>query len=201
MQPKPSFAPELRGALLAVSLGVSLSACADEADPKEQPKAQPTLAERIEALAGCTPSDLVVLLPWEGPAFDPATSTLLEPLPAGHIEAVATGWRIYEREATELRLEQGALVAADVFTRDGLLGFEGVESVQCDISMSHTLWRDEASMMAFVTATPHATAMANGRKMHHAFAGAHWTGEARAVAPTWKEGVDRMVKEVRADLE
>lgn len=200
MQPFPSFVSELRLSLCAVALGVMLCACVGEEQIKEQPKEQPTLAQRLDALAVCTPSDQATL-PWQGPAFDPETGALLEPLPAGHVEAVVTGWRIYEPEAAALRTEHATHVAADVFTRDGLLGFEALESTQCDISMSHTLWRDEASLFAFVTATPHTTAMTSGSRMHHAFAGAHWTGEARATAPTWKEGIDRLVKEKRAELE
>ena len=78
----------------------------------------------------------------------PATGELVQPLPAGHIEAVVNGWRKYDEDATMLRMEQGAIVAGDVFARDGLLGFQSVESVECDISISHTLWRDEAAMFA-----------------------------------------------------
>ena len=156
-------------------MAVSTVLAASCADKKDGPS-EPTLAQRLDRLAGCTPTDLQVLLPWTGPAFDPASGRLAEPLPAGHVEAVAQGWRNYSKEATALRLEQGARVAEDVFTRPGLLGFQGVESESCDISISHTLWRDEASMRAFVTAAPHATAMASAGKMHHRVVAAHWTG-------------------------
>lgn len=162
--------------------------------------AEPTLEERLDGIADCTPGDLVVLLPWTGPAFDPDTHQLLAPLPAGHVEAVVTGWRDRSDAATKLRLEHGQLVAADVFTRDGLLGFQGVESDECDISLSHTLWKDEASMFAFVAGGPHVTAMSLAAEIHHASAGAHWTADARTRAPTWQEGVARLVTEVRAEL-
>jgi hypothetical protein len=59
--------------------------------------------------------------------------------------------------------------------RAAMLGFQGMESVECDISMSHTLWQDEGSMYGFVAGTAHATAMAGAGSMHHAVAGAHWT--------------------------
>jgi hypothetical protein len=39
--------------------------------------------------------------------------------------------------------------------------------------------------------------MASASKMHRAFGGAHWTAEARTVAPSWKEGIARMVREYR----
>lgn len=171
-----------------------LPACA-----REEPA--PSLQARVDALAGCTPSDLVVGLPWTGPAFDPDTHALRAPLPAGYVEAVVTGWRDRGAAATQLRLEHGQLVSSDVFTRDGLLGFQSVESDACDISMSHTLWRDEAAMFAFVAGRPHATAMSLAARMHHATAGAHWTGPARASAPTWKDGIDGLVRELRAELE
>jgi hypothetical protein len=182
-------------ALLALSLVAPFACAGDESEP------EPTLDERLADIAACTPTDLVEFLPWTGPAFDEGTGQLREPLPAGHVEAVVTGWRDLGEEATQLRIEQAQIVMADVFTRDGLLGFQAVESDECDISMSHTLWRDEASMFAFVAGNQHATAMSQAAKMHHATAGAHWSAEARTTAPTWKDGIDRMVKEVRAELE
>jgi heme-degrading monooxygenase HmoA len=182
-------------ALLALSL-VTPFACGDDG-----PDPEPTLDERLAAIADCTPTEPVQLLPWTGPAFDERTGELREPLPAGHVEAVVTGWRDHGEEATQLRIEHAQIVMADVFTRDGLLGFQAVESDECDLSMSHTLWRDEAAMFAFVADTPHATAMGQAAKMHHATAGAHWSAGARTTAPAWKDGIDRMVKEVRAELE
>ena len=181
--------------LFALSL-LSPFACAGGGEAPE-----PTLEERLDGIADCVPGDLEVLLPWTGPAFDPDTHELLAPLPDGYVEAAVTGWRLRSEEADQLRVEHGQIVAADVFTREGLLGFQGVQSDECDIAMSHTLWKDEASMFAFVAGKPHATAMSLAAKMHRASAGAHWTGAARADAPTWQEGVDRLVAEVRAELE
>jgi heme-degrading monooxygenase HmoA len=156
------------------------------------------LDERIEALADCVPGDTEIVSPWIGPAFDAETGQLLEPLPEGHVEAVAQGWRIYTDEAQALRVEHGQKVLTDLLARDGFLGFESVESAECDISIAHSLWRDEASMFAFVTTAPHATARAAARTMHRAFAGAHWTGPTRDTPPTWQEGIARYVQEVRA---
>jgi hypothetical protein len=185
--------------------GLLLSACCafgalatGSCETKKDEASEPSLAQRLDTLEGCVPSDLEVLLPWTGPAFDPTTGRLSAPLPAGHVEAVAQGWRNYGAEATALRQQQGALVAEDVFGRAGLLGFQAVESVACDISMSHTLWRDQASMLAFVTAPAHAAAMASAGKMHHRVVGAHWTGAPREQAPTWRQGIDRLISEVRA---
>lgn len=189
-----SLSVVFRQTLFALSL-VAPFACAAEEAP------EPTLEERLAAIAACMPGEPTMMLPWTGPAFDPVTGALREPLPDGYVEAVVTGWRIDSEEAMMLRVEHAQIVAADVFTRDGLLGFQAVESDECDVSMSHTLWRDEASLFAFVAATPHVTAMSLAAKMHHANAGAHWTGEARTTAPAWKEGIDRMVKEVLAELE
>lgn len=174
-----------------------LTACADEDEAPQD--AEPTLEQRLDELAACEPTDLQMLLPWMGPAFDPATGALIEPLPAGHVEAVVNGWRRYDDVSTMLRMEQGAAVAGDVFARDGLLGFSSVESVECDISISHTLWRDEAAMFAFVLGDAHAYAMSRAHEMHFEAAGAHWDGEARDTPPTWREGIDRMVQELRAE--
>jgi heme-degrading monooxygenase HmoA len=155
---------------------------------------------RLERLSTCSPSDLVVVAPWMGPGFD-EQGELREPLPAGHIEVVAQGWRKYDRAATELRERTGATVLHDALPRDGLIGFESVESEECDISIAHTLWRDEAAMFEFVSSPAHADAMAHASTMHHAFKGAHWSGEARDAPPTWREGVARFVQEARADFE
>jgi heme-degrading monooxygenase HmoA len=184
--------------LLMASLGSLSSACAGD-EPDDMEPNTLTLEQRIDTLADCTPTDLTVLAPWMGPAFDPETGALLEPLPAGHVEAVVNGWLDYGEEATALRVEQATIVLMDALTRDGLLGFESVESVECDIAISHTLWRDEAAMFAFVTAPPHAKAMSLASKTQHAGAGAHWTGERRTEPPTWREGIDRYVEELREE--
>ncbi len=172
----------------------------DEADPSDDGgsttgTAEPTLEDRLHALAECEATDATQLLPWTGPAFDPATGQLVAPLPAGHVEAVVNGWRIRSAEADALRVEHGMMAFGDVFTRDGLLGFQAVESDLCDISISHTLWRDEASMYAFVLGEVHARAMSGAPKMHHAAAGAHWTNDARDEAPTWQSGIQRMTQQ------
>jgi hypothetical protein len=170
----------------------ALAACGDR-----EPDGEPTLDERLDALAECTPTDIQVLLPWTGPAFDPATGQLIEPLPDGHVEAVVNGWRRYTDEAQALRVQHGTAVANDVFARDGLLGFQSVESAECDISISHTLWRDQEAMMGFVFGPAHAAAMAAADEMHHEAKGAYWTSQARDIAPTWQEGIARYVQEAR----
>lgn len=174
-----------------VLLSSAIAGCANSSDGS-----QPTLEQRMQKLGACTPTDLVTLLPWTGPAFGD-DGKLLAPLPAGHVEAVVNGWAKHDAQATQLRQMHGMVAAADVLTRPGLLGFEGFESVECDISMSHTLWQDEASMLAFVGGPAHVAAMSMAPQMHHATAGAHWSSPARTVAPTWKEGIARLVAEYR----
>lgn len=173
-----------------LSLSIFLVACTASDDSSDD---APTLEERVAVLGDCSPDDLEILLPWTGPAFDPMTGTLLEPLPEGHVEAVVNGWRIETDDAEALRVEQSMLVLGDLFARDGFLGFEGVQSDACDISASHSLWRDEAAMMAFVTGQAHATAMSRASEMHHVAAGAHWSGPMRTAAPDWREGIDHYV--------
>lgn len=188
----PPALPRLLGALC---LSLAAVGCGDDGERDDAP---PTLAERVEALGACTPTDLTMILPWTGPAFDPETGELRAPLPDGYVEAVVNGWVRTDDRAVALRLEHGAATADDVFGREGLLGFQGYESTECNIAASHTLWRDEASMYAFVTGEAHARAMADTHQMHHVGAGAHWRGAARSTAPTWREGIDRYVQEVLA---
>jgi heme-degrading monooxygenase HmoA len=158
-----------------------------------------TLDERIEELADCTPTDLQVLVPWTGPAFNPETGAVLEPLPAGHVEAVVNGWIKHDEAATMLRIEQATIVVMDMFASDGLLGFQSVQSLECDIAISHSLWRDEAAMFAFVTGTTHATAMSQASKMYDATGGAHWSNPERTEPPAWDEGVARYVQALRGE--
>jgi heme-degrading monooxygenase HmoA len=186
---------------LALALALAGAACSSDGDGDDGDGGEPTLAQRIETLATCTPTDLEVVSPWIGPAFDPDSGELIEPLPEGHVEAVAQGWRKYDDEAARLRMEYGQRVFADVVNRDGFLGFESVESEECDISIAHSLWRDEKAMLAFVTTAPHADARASAHAMHRAFAGTHWRGERRAEPPTWREGIDRYVQEMRIKLQ
>ena len=80
--------------ILAASLCAQLLSACSGADGPGAGEPGVTMKQRLDALATCTPSDTVVLLPWTGPAFDEA-GRLRAPLPAGHIEAVATGWRNY----------------------------------------------------------------------------------------------------------
>jgi hypothetical protein len=187
--------PSIVARLCTLLVATLASACGDDDRANDHP---PSIDQRMRTLADCSPSDLEMLLPWTGPAFDDA-GKLREPLPAGHVEAVVNGWPRRDPESTALRNEHGQITVAEVFKNPGLLGFQGFESVECDISASHTLWKDEASMLAFVTGAAHATAMASAPKMHHAFGGAHWTAERRTVAPTWKEGIARMVREYQQD--
>lgn len=189
--PRPSWRRYATHLASVVLLSSAVAGCASSSDGS-----QPTVEQRMQKLGACTPTDLVTLLPWTGPAFGD-DGTLLAPLPAGHVEAVANGWAKHDAQAIQLRDMHGMAAVADLFARPGLLGFEAFESVECDISMSHSLWQDEASMLAFVTGPAHVAAMSMASRMHHATEGAHWTSAARTVAPTWKEGIARLVAEYR----
>jgi heme-degrading monooxygenase HmoA len=183
--------------LLALLLAGCNEADQDDDGSTTQP-AEPSVDQRLRELADCEATDAVQLLPWSGPAFDPTTGALLAPLPEGHVEAVVNGWRRRDPEAQALREQYGMQVFNDVFTRDGLLGFEAVESDLCDISISHTLWRDEASMLAFVRGEAHVEAMRAAPQMHFFAIGAHWAGDARERPPSWRSGVKRMTEELLA---
>jgi hypothetical protein len=187
--------PSIVAALRTLMFAALASACGDDDRAHDDP---PSMDQRMRTLAACNPSDLEMLLTWTGPAFDDA-GKLRGPLPAGHVEAVVNGWPRRDPQSAALRDEHGRITVEEVFKNPGLLGFQGFDSVECDISASHTLWKDEASMLAFVTGAAHATAMANATKMHRAFGGAHWSAERRTVAPTWKEGIARMVREYQQD--
>jgi hypothetical protein len=197
MNPTSSLRFILRQATPLVAVLGMAGCVADEPAPEPDTSDRLTLEQRIDKLSSCTPTDLEVLVPWTGPAFDPETGALLEPLPEGHVEAVVNGWAIRTDEALAVRIEYATQALDDLFAREGLLAFQSVESVECDIAFSHSLWKDEASMIAFVVGEAHASAMSQASKMHHAVAGAHWVAPMRTEPPTWQEGIARYVEEAR----
>lgn len=157
-----------------------------------------TLEEMIEEFETCEPSDLTIAVPWMGPAFDPETGEQLEDLPEGYVVAAVQGWRKYDDENSAIRLMQGMAVMADLLPREDLLGVSVVESVECDISTSISMWKSEAAMYDFVLAPAHAEAMGMSSETLFGCEGAHWPGESTAEPPSWDEVKARLISEIRA---
>lgn len=173
--------------------------CVEE-EPSQDPSANRTLPEMIDNFETCVPKDLEVVVPWMGPAFDPESGELLEPLPDGHLLAAVQGWRKFDEENTMIRVEQGKEIVADLLTRPGFLGFMIVESTECDTSTSVSMWADEKSMLEFVLGPYHAEAMGMSSETLWGCAGAHWQGESFDRAATWDEVKAQLIPRLRAEL-
>lgn len=137
----------------------------------------------VGVLASCPEDDLLVL-PFAGPAFDPDTGELVEPLPLPHVVATTAGW--HQQTDNDVLEMHTMLAIDDVFQRDGLLGATFGVSEACDSARTITLWRDEAAMMEFVLGDVHAAAMAAGASEVLAWETTRWTESTSDAPPTWE---------------
>ena len=187
------------GRCVGAGLMLVATGCVEDGEPSQDPSANRTLPEMIDNFETCVPKDLAVVVPWSGPAFDPETGELLEPLPEGHLLAAVQGWRKFDEENTMIRVEQGQEIVADLLTRPGFLGFMIVESTECDTSTSVSMWADEKSMLDFVLGPYHAEAMGMSSETLWGCAGAHWQGESFDRGATWEEVKARLIQKLRAE--
>ena len=147
--------------------------------------APPTVAE----LASCDEVDLEPVF-FMGPAFDPETGALLEPLPLPHIVATTAGWHTPEQlEPLSAKTEP---VIMDVFAHEGLLGASFGLSDACGSARTLSLWRDEASLMLFVFGKVHGDAISTGLQYTTGWETTHWTETTRDQPPTWEQARARL---------
>jgi hypothetical protein len=137
----------------------------------------------VGELASC-PEDDLSILPFAGPAFDPQTGALVEPLPSGHVVATTVGWP--KSDGWDLLNQQTNLVIGDLFVRDGLLGASFGISEACGSARTISLWRDEAALMQFVIGETHMTAIQTALPSTKAWETAHWTETSDDQPPTWE---------------
>jgi len=161
----------------------STGATVDEADPA--------------TLADCNEADFEAPF-FMGPAFDPTSGVLLEPLPDGHIIATTAGWSKLDQASGELLGEHSNFVIMDIFQHEGLLGATFGLSETCGAARTLSIWRDEAALMGFVTGTVHATAISEAISSTRAWETTHWTDAAAADVPTWDDARARLAS-VRGD--
>lgn len=173
-----SAAPADPGATGGESTGAGSSSTGDRA---------PTIAE----LADCDEVDIQTI-PFQGPAFDPETGALLEPLPIPHIVATTSGWHGPDLEQAKLLNEQTKPVVMDVFGHEGLLGASFGYSAACSNARTLSLWRDEASLMKFVFGAAHSNGIKNGLQYAIGWENTHWTETTRDQPPTWEQARARL---------
>ena len=177
-----------------VLLGATLPACSDDSEQADDDgpldtsggaDTSSTGAEPVDVgeLASCPEDDLMVQA-FAGPAFDPETGELVEPLPASYVVATTVGWP--NADGYELLGMQTNLVVGDLFTRDGLLGASFGMSESCGSARTISLWRDEAAMMQFVIGDAHTTAIQTALPATRAWETTHWTETETTAPPTWE---------------
>jgi heme-degrading monooxygenase HmoA len=139
---------------LCLLLALSLTACADDDDPK--PAEQTT-----DPLAGCKSdvieADFAPFGPPQGPVVDPQTQKITPP--AGAVVAT-TYLALKPGDAVMGRF--GGLVGAiqqDLGTRAGLLAISTSQSATCGVARTLTVWESEAAMMDFVMSESHIAAI------------------------------------------
>jgi len=140
----------------------------------------------VDMLAACDEADLDAT-PFMGPAFDPETGALVEPLPAGHIVATTVGWpKPAQADFDAVSEASNRVITEQLFTQDGMLGGSFGLSAQCNSARTLTIWRDEDALMAFVFSGVHFE-MASTKLIHtQAWETTHWTGAATSEPPTWE---------------
>jgi len=192
--------PGVPGAMVRAQAFLLMLFCAAACDPNRNDDAGDADASTGEVadeetdlavLAACDENDLNTP-PFMGPAFDPETGALLEPLPEGHIVATTAGWSRADEAARQLLGDHSNLVIVDLMTHEGLLGATFGESEGCGSARTLTIWRDEASLVKFAAGPVHVTAIREALDATRAWETTHWTGVAGAEAPTWDEARARL---------
>ncbi|MEM6995140.1 MAG: hypothetical protein AAF721_31800 [Myxococcota bacterium] len=143
-------------------------------------------------LSACDETDFEPT-PFIGPAFDPETGTLLEPLEPPFVVASTVGWARPEPEHLDALGMHSGLVSEDVFAHEGLLGASFGGSEVCGSARTITLWRDEAAMMGFVFGEAHAAAMTIVPASVRAWGATHWTETTATEPPTWETAASRII--------
>lgn len=168
-------------AALAATLALALAGCDDEVSSGYTP--DPVVGP------ACVESDLAAA-PLAGPGFTDGiySGPTDQPL-------IASSTVLYLDDTPEARARLEALMGdmmPALMTHDGLLGLAFAGSERCGANRTLALWRDEAAMMAFVTSSGHAAAMAAaGEFAEPGSRTVHWTLDPATEALTWEAGLAR----------
>ncbi|WP_394836548.1 hypothetical protein LVJ94_06530 [Pendulispora rubella] len=163
------------GAVMAIAVGCSSSDSNDNTPPKK------TIAE----LAKCDESDIADDLPWSGVQIDANTGKLREPLPAGFVVATTVGWPTDEGRPV---IQQKTIESIQIsFTYPGLLAAKFGTSKHCGSGRSLSIWKDEASMMAWVIGKDHRAVMPLATTHTHGWETTHWSSPTNNELPSWDD--------------
>jgi hypothetical protein len=166
-----------------LSFAVALLGMACTGEPSEPSDPDPSSVPDPATLDDCEEIDLDVF-PWTGALFDPATGEQAGPLPETYLVATTAGWTGETEQDVEILAEYSQLVMEDLFTREGLLGATLGTSETCSVGRTLSMWRDEESLVAFVTGEAHTEAINVALPHTRAWETTHWTETSEAL-PDW----------------
>ncbi|UJR78946.1 antibiotic biosynthesis monooxygenase [Sandaracinus amylolyticus] len=157
----------------------------------------PADASSADDAGACSPgvleADLESAFGLVGPGVDPETGALAPPGPEGYIVSSTYG-QAQPTPAAQARFgELIGDIVPELMNNPGVVAFELRSSASCGSGRTLAIWRDAASMYAFVASTPHTTAMAEADQvtmpgfrtthwMAHDLAETSWSAAAEHVA-------------------
>ena len=161
------------------------SACRGSGHPSDGGNTTPDLA------VACVEDDLSSAGPFAGPGYDP-NSGFTEPRQAQYI-AHATVIRMSPDPAKQQAF--GMYVQAIVQRlrqSPGLIGFQLASSNKCGTGRTLGVWKDTASMYAFVGSPEHEAAIQAIHDFATGGAFTHWTLSADEVPISWSTAMDKL---------
>lgn len=145
----------------------------------------------------CDDCELITVVPWAGPAVDQETGLLKGQLPDRYLVAVGTGWPLPDAEETTVDMIQ--VLMEEGWQKYDMLAATFAYSPSCwGSAKSLSVWRDEASMNAFVRSEFHMMAVRRVKKVMYAWESTHWVGSEKGKLPTFREAKAKLA-EVRVD--
>lgn len=129
----------------------------------------------------CVESDFMVVAPLAGPGYDPEAG-LVEPQ-AQYV--VSTTVALPRPEASELFGQLVGAAATEAAQSDGFVAASFAVEPHCGFNRTLTVWRDEASMMAFVLGPAHAQAIAQAPQAVSTGQVTHFTIDAAQMPIEW----------------
>ncbi|MGC2999210.1 DUF3291 domain-containing protein [Streptomyces sp. G35A] len=145
----------------------------------------------LQEFAAGDESDLQIVLPWTGPAVDPETGGLREPLPEQYLIATSVGWP--KPGLDELGGRLNGAILKELWTREGLLAASvAVSPNNFNASRNLVVWRDEKALKGFLHSPVHLDAARQTRGLMFDWEGTNWTGTDRTTLPTFAESRARL---------
>ena len=145
----------------------------------------------LQEFADGDESDLNVVAPWTGPAVDPETGKLREPIRRRHLVATSVGWPKPGHEPVAIQLNEAIL--KELYVRPGLLAVSlAISENNFNSTRSLSIWEDQAALRGFMKSKPHLAAARRVKELMFDWEGTHWDCEETTELPTFEESRQRL---------